>query len=223
MPAFCGLPRAPRGQNLARPVHRGVPSPHHDAQSTPGVLAFPIGRGRLPDPALPSGGAVETQRPKTGPVSPLPPSLFTPSFLFPRPLLFLCLCPIVSPPPPHPSLSTFRMLITGCHGMYFICIWFKRATEQERVFIKQRCVEGCNEAVLLQPSSRPILGGDYVFNGKKESPQARVPGVEGCAERGGPPLGKVLGCPCWGRRVEGRRGPLPCCRGNFQGQESLWL
>lgn len=33
--------------------------------------------------------------------------------------------------------------------MYFICIWFKGATEHQCVLIKQLCVEGCNEPVLL--------------------------------------------------------------------------
>ena len=42
------------------------------------------------------------------------------------------------------------------------------------MFIKRLCVEGCNEAVLLQPSSRPILGGDYVFTGKEESHRAQL-------------------------------------------------
>lgn len=29
----------------------------------------------------------------------------------------------------------------------------------------------CNEPILLQPSSLPILGGDYVFIEKKKEPQ----------------------------------------------------
>lgn len=37
------------------------------------------------------------------------------------------------------------------------------------MFIKRLCAEGCNEAVLLQPSSQPIPGGAYVFIGKEES------------------------------------------------------
>ena len=42
------------------------------------------------------------------------------------------------------------------------------------MFIKRLCVEGCNEAVILQPSSWPILGGDYVFTGKEESHRAQL-------------------------------------------------
>lgn len=49
------------------------------------------------------------------------------------------------------------------------------------MFVKRLCVEGCNEAILLQPSSRPILGGNYIFIGKEESHRAQpqVPGVGG--------------------------------------------
>ena len=46
------------------------------------------------------------------------------------------------------------------------------------MFIKRLCVEGCNEAVLLRPSSQPILGGDYVFIGKEESHRAQLPLLE---------------------------------------------
>ena len=46
------------------------------------------------------------------------------------------------------------------------------------MFIKRLCVEGCNDAVLLRPSSQPILGGDYVFIGKEESHRAQLPLLE---------------------------------------------
>ena len=62
--------------------------------------------------------------------------------------------------------------------MYFICIWFKSATEHQRVLIKWLLVEGCNEPVLLQQSSRPILGGDSVFIGKKEDHNSECLGLE---------------------------------------------
>lgn len=40
------------------------------------------------------------------------------------------------------------------------------------VFIKQLCAEGCNEPVLLQPSSQLILWDNYVFTErKKKGPQ----------------------------------------------------
>lgn len=49
------------------------------------------------------------------------------------------------------------------------------------MFVKRLCVERCNEVILLQPSSRPILGGNYIFIGKEEShkAQSQVPGVGG--------------------------------------------
>ena len=81
--------------------------------------------------------------------------------------------------------------------MHFICIWFKRATEQQCVFIKQLCVEGRNEAVLLQPSSQPILGGNYVFNRKTENHKPECLGGRGVWRGEGP---------TWGRRAEGRLG-----------------
>lgn len=54
------------------------------------------------------------------------------------------------------------------------------------MFIKRLCVEGCNEPILLQPSSLPVLGGNYVFTGKKEKhdPAPAVLGVAGAGGKG---------------------------------------
>lgn len=53
--------------------------------------------------------------------------------------------------------------------MYFICIWLRGLSAFGCMFIKWLCIEGRNEPILLQPSSLPILGGDYLFIGETEN------------------------------------------------------
>ena len=74
------------------------------------------------------------------------------------------------------------------------------------MFIKRLCVEGCNEAVLLQPSSWPILGGDYVFTGKEESHRAQLQLLEvgGVKEDWGG--GELCGAQSSGLKGSGRKG-----------------
>ena len=74
-------------------------------------------------------------------------------------LLLLCLLP---------------QLIKWYHRTGFICIWLRGFSAVGCMFIKWLCVEGCNEPILLQSSSLPILGGDYVFIRKKENRKAQL-------------------------------------------------
>lgn len=95
------------------------------------------------------------------------------------------------------------------------------------MLIKQLLAEGCNEPLLLQQSSRPILGGDSVFIGKKENCKSECLGLG--MRRGGPHLGKVPGCPGsgsgsgWDRRAKVRLGC--CCASTItvKGRNRHWL
>ena len=109
--------------------------------------------------------------------------------------------------------------------MYFICIWFKSATEHQRVLIKRLLVEGCNEPVLLQQSSRPILGGDSVFVGKKEDHNSECLGLEaregGRTPFGGGPQLPWLQLGFWlGQEGRDEAGLLLCFHHNCERQES---
>lgn len=112
--------------------------------------------------------------------------------------------------------------------MYFICIQFESATEHPRVLIKWLLVEGCNEPVLLQQSSRPILGGEdeynAVFIGKKENQDSECLGLEVREGRrtpfGGGPRLPWLQLWFWpGQEGGGKAGLLLCFHHNCERQE----
>ena len=126
---------------------------------------------------------------EASPVSLLPPPLLIPSVL-PSPSLLLHALSL-SAPPWHPLsltsshfsvcisyylllLCLLPQLIKWYHRTGFICIWLRGFSAVGCMFIKWLCVEGCNEPILLQSSSLPILGGDYVFIRKKENRKAQL-------------------------------------------------
>ena len=97
-------------------------------------------------------------------------------------------------------------------------------TEHQRVLIKWLLIEECNEPVLLPQSSRPILGGDSVFIGKKEDHNSACLGLE-ARERRRTPFGGGPGLPWlqlrfWlGQEGGGEAGLLLCFHHNCERQE----
>ena len=162
------------GHSVSSPLWYPHPAPITMHRAGLGVFTSPMGRMSLPNTVF------HRREPCLSSAPSLAHSLCLPS----SSLLLLALS--LSAPPWHPlSLTSSHFsvcisyylllprllpqLIKWYHRTGFICIWLRGFSAVGCMFIKWLCVEGCNEPILLQSSSLPILGGDYVFIRKKEN------------------------------------------------------
>ena len=161
------------GHSVSSPLRYPHPAPITMHRAGLGVFTSPMGRLSLPntvfrrrEPCLSSAPSLAhslcpslTVSPPSCPLSlPLPDTLSLTSSHFSVCISYHLLLPRLLP-----------QLIKWYHRTGFICIWLRGFSAVGCMFIKWLCVEGCNEPILLQSSSLPILGGDYVFIRKKEN------------------------------------------------------